>query len=283
MASGYSKVSDLNSLFAEIYEDALFVAREQNLMTNLVTNYSARGWMDRNISIYPEITAESVAEGEDYANPTVFDKTALASLAPGEIICQVVLTDRRIETDPDDARRDASTEMGNAIATKIDTDLAGLFSSFTTGVGSAGAALSIDKMAAAISILRNENTPNPLYIVLHPFGWHDIWNELGTPAQSYAWQGDIANEALRSFFVGDWLAARWFTSANISVDASDDAVGGVFNPQALAFDSRKPPTMEPERDASLRAWELNMSAGYAYGVRRDAFGVKVTHDATTPS
>lgn len=93
----------------------------------------------------------------------------------------------------------------------------------------------------------------------------------------------MANEALRSFYVGNWLAAQWFTSANISVDVDDDAVGAIFNPQALAFDSRKAPMLEPERDASLRAWELNMSAGYAYGIRRTAFGVKVTHDATTPS
>lgn len=171
MATGYSQVSDLNSLFAEIYEDALFVAREQNLMTNLVTNYSARGWMVRNLGIYPEIVAESVAEGEDFANPTVFSKTSLATLTPGEVIAQVVLTDRRVETDPDDARRDASTELGDAIGTKIDKDLVGLFSSLTTGVGTANTALTIDKMAAGISILRNAKAPNPLYVVLHPFGW----------------------------------------------------------------------------------------------------------------
>ena len=42
-----STVSDLNSLFNLIYEDAVFVAREQNLMVNLVRNFSARGWMSR--------------------------------------------------------------------------------------------------------------------------------------------------------------------------------------------------------------------------------------------
>jgi len=67
------------------------------------------------------------------------------------------------------------------------------------------------------------------------------------------------------------------------VDASDDAIGAAFNIQALALDPRKAPTLEPERDASLRAWELNISAGYAYGVRRNAFGVKITHDALEPT
>ena len=279
----YSKISDLNSLFNLIYEDALFIARENNIMTRLVTNYSARGWMDRKLSIYPEIVAETVAEAEDFANPTTFNKTLLATFTPAEIMSQVVLTDRRIETDPDDARRDASLELGNSISTKIDKDILGNFSSFAAGVGSAGSALTLDNCAAALSKLRNANAPNPIYIVLHPYGWHDIWNELGTPAATYAFQGELANEALRSFFVGSWLSISWFTSANISVDASDDAVGAMFNPQALGFDSRKAPLMEPERDASLRAWELNISAGYAHGLRRDAFGQSITHDATAPA
>ena len=111
----------------------------------------------------------------------------------------------------------------------------------------------------------------------------DIWVELGQPATNKAFLGELANRALRDFFVGSWLNMTWFVSANIEVDANDDAVSGVFNPGALAFDSRKPPTLEPERDASLRAWELNMTAGYAYGERRDSFGVAYTADATEPS
>lgn len=278
-----SKVSDLNGLFNTIYEDALFIAREQNMMTRLVTNYSATGWMDRTIPKYPEITAQSVGEGEDFNNPTTFDKQVLKTLTPGEIMAQTRLTDRRIDTDPEDARSDSSTELGNSIATKIDKDLVADFASFTTGKGSAGNALTIAKVAAGISVLRNNNTPNPIYVVLHPYGWHDVWTELGQPAANQAFLGEIANEALKAFFVGQMMAAQWFTSANIVVDSLDDAVGGVFNPQALAFDTRKAPTLEPERDASLRAWELNMSAGYAHGTRRITFGAKLTHDATEPT
>lgn len=278
-----SKVSDLNSLFNTIYEDALFVAREQNMMVPLVTPYSATGWMNRVIPIYPTFTAESVNEGEDYDNPQTFTKTAHATLTPGEIIAQATLTDRRRATDPDDARADCARELGGAIATKIDVDILSNFTSFTTGKGSAGAALTIAKCAAAVSVLRNALAMNPLYVVLHPYGWHDVWTELGQPAANQAFLGDVANEALKSFFVGQFLAAQWFTNANITVDASDDAIGAAFNREALAFDSRVPPTLEPERDASLRAWELNMTAGYAHGIRRNNHGVKITHDAVEPT
>jgi len=279
---GFSKISDLNSLFNSIYEDCLFVAREQVLMTNLVTNYSARGWMTRYLPVYPEIVAESVDEAEDFANPTTWSKSELANFVPGEIMTQVVLTDRRLETDPDDARRDAVLELGNAIATKIDKDLCADFDSFTNAIGTTGTALSVNKMAAGVTQLRTAYCPNPIFVVLHPYGWHDIWDELGTPAATQAFLGDRANEALKSFFVSDWLNIAWFISGNIVI-ANSDAKGGLFNPQALAFDTRKAPLFEPERDASLRAWELNLSAGYGHGVRRDAFGREVIHDATEPT
>lgn len=278
-----TKKSDLNSLFNTIYEDSLFVAREQNMMTNLVTNYAATGWMNRVIPQRASITAQAVDEGVDFANPTTFSKTALATLTPGEKMAQTLLTDVMVETDPEDARKSAATELGNAIATKIDVDLVGLFSSLTTGKGSAGASLTIAKCAAAVSVLRNNKAMNPIYVVLHPFGWHDLWTELGQPAANQAFLGEVANEALRSFFVGQFLAAQFFTNANITVDGSDDAVGAAFSREALAFDSRKAPTLEPDRKASRRAWELNIVAGYAYGVRRDTFGVKLTHDATEPT
>lgn len=275
-------VADLNGLYNLIYEDALFVAREANLMVGLVRNFSATGYMARKIGIRPQITAQDKPEGVDFQNPTKFGKDLKASLTPKVIMSQALLTDEDVQTDPDDARTDAAQELGGSIATKIDEDLVDLFGVLTKDKGAAGAALSIAKCAAGVSVLRQAKAPNPLYFVLHPYGWHDVWTELGQPASQKAFLGDLANEALRSFFVGSWLAATWFTSANIDIDANDDAVSGLFNPQSLGFDTRENPTMEPDRDPSRKATELNMSAGYAVGVIRDEYAVKMTHDATEP-
>lgn len=281
---GISKKSDLNSLFNSIFEDALFVARETNMMTQLVTVYNGTGYADRKIGQWAQITAEAVAEGVDYANPTTFSKSVLATLTPSEVIAQSILTDVMYETDPEDTRQNCAIELGNAVATKIDTDLTGDFASFSTDVGpGANSTATLAKFGVGVSILRNNKVMNPIYCVLHPYHWHDIWVELGQPASNKALLGNVANQALQDFFVMEWLGTRWFVNANISVDSSDDAVSGIFSPQALAFDSRKAPTLEPERDASLRAWELNMVGGYAHGVRRPTFGVKYTADASQPS
>ena len=279
-----TKKSDLNNLFNSIYERALFVAREMNVMLQLVTIYSGSGYADRKIGQWAQLTAENVNEGVDYANGQKFEKTLLATLTPGEVMAQSILTDVMTETDPDDAVRNCAEELGNAMATKIDTDLVGDFASFSTDVGpGAGQAATLAKFGVGASILRNNKVMNPLFAVLHPYAWHDIWVELGQPASNKAFLGDTANQALKDFFVGSFLNLTWIVNANIETDSNADAVSGIFNPGALAFDSRKAPTLEPERDASLRAWELNLIGGYAHGVRRPTFGVKYTCDVTTPS
>lgn len=164
--------TDLNGLYNTIYERALFVAREMNLMTQLVDNRSATGWMSRVVPIRPQITAVSVGETEDFNAPTTFGKSTLATLTPGEIMAQVVLTDRDVETDPDSAVRDAEFELGASIATKIDVDLLGLFTSFTTDKGDgANSTATFENFAAAVAAIRAGygSQYGTINAVLHPY------------------------------------------------------------------------------------------------------------------
>lgn len=263
-----------------ILEGAIFTAREEALMPSLVTTYTATGYANRILPIYPTLSAQEVNEGQDYANATSWTKTTSMTLTPKEAMVQVVLTDRNLESDPDSARRDAAIEMGRAIAAKIDTDILGLFSSFSSGKGTAGSSLTIAHCAAALSKLRDNNATGQRTIVLHPYQWHDIWAELGQPATN-SFLGEVANEALRQYYVGNWIAAQWFISANIS--GVGTAYGAAFTREAMALDTRKAPNLEVERDASLRAYELNMQVGYAVGERRDDHGVYIVSDATEPA
>ena len=90
-------------------------------------------------------------------------------------------------------------------------------------------------------------------------------------------------QALRDYYVGSLVGVRIFTSSNISVDGSDDAISGLFVAPAIMLDTRRAMRMETERDASARAWEINVNAGYGYGITRPTFGVKFTADATEPA
>lgn len=280
-----TKYSDISSFVASIYERSVFVAREQNLMSNLVSNYSARGWMTRTFSTRPQITAETVADGVDYSNATTFGKSSVGTLTPAEAIAQVILTDQDIETDPDGAVNDAATELGQAIAAKIDTDLTAIFSSFSTDKGpGAGQANTIADLASGVAVVRNRmKRAGDVVAVLHPYQWHDLWVQLGQPAATYPALGELVTQALRDYYVANLLTIRVYVSSNVPVSGTD-ATGGVFNQDAIALDTRRPYRLEPERDASLRGTELNATAGYAVGLgKRPTFGVKFIGDITEPT
>jgi hypothetical protein len=256
-------------------------------MTQLVTNVSARGWMTRNVSIRPQVTAVSVGETEDFNAPTTFGKSTLATLTPGEIMAQVVLTDQDQETDPDGARMDAEKELGMSVATKIDVDLCSLFTSFSTDKGDgANSTATFAKFAAGVSVVKNvtKNSDGSLRAVLHPYHWHDFWLELGKPAATLPNLSDVTVQALRDYMITRLLGnVDIFTTSNIAVDGSDDAISAIFTRSAIWLDTRRPIRLEPDRDPSARAWELNINAGYAYGLVRSTYGVKFTADATAPS
>lgn len=281
-----TKYSDISTYVNTIFERSLLVVREMNLMANLVSNYSAQGWMVRQFTTRPTVTPEAVSDGVDYSNPTTFAKSSVGTLTPSEVIAQILLTDQNIETDPDGARDQASEELGNAMAAKIDTDLAADFSSFTTDKGpGANTTNTIADLASAIAVLRYNKAPmGGINCVLHPYHWHDIWVEMGKPAATYPNMDEMTTVALRDYWVDRFLGANVYISANIAIDGNADAISGIFHPLALALDTRRPYRLEPERDASLRAWELNATVGYAHGLgSRPAFGVKFTGDATEPT
>lgn len=286
MAAGMSTTAELNALYNDIYEDSMVVLREENLMVGggMSTLYlNGRGYADRKVGIWNRAAVAIKPEGTDFSG-TQFEKSLEATFTPQVRMAQFMITDEMKETDDVDVVRGrATSELAGAIAEQIDIDMLALFNSLTTGKGSASNALTVTITSAAVSVLRNQKVRGTRYGVLHPYQWHDLWIELGQPAVQKALLGDVANEALRQYYVTDWIAVAWGISANVEVLTGDDAVGAVFTREAFAYDQRKGYTLETERDASALAEELNASVGYAVGILRNEAGVKLTSDVTEPA
>lgn len=279
-----TQYTSISSYVNTIYERAVLVAREGGLMPGLVSNYSAQGRMVRTFVTRAQVSYETVADATDYSNPTTFSKSTVGTLTPAEVIAQFILTDANIESDPDGARNQAAQELGEEAAKKVDTDLVTVFSSFATDTGTANSAFSTTILADAISTARAAYAPTgQLRAVLHPYHWHDVWLEAGVPAATYANKDAMTARALQDYFMGSYLGIPVYTSMNIAIDSSTDAISAVFTPQAIALDIRRPFRLEYERDASLRAWELNATMVYAVGLgERPTWGIKITADATAP-
>lgn len=277
-------ISQISTYIQNIYEDAVFVARDNNVMTALVTTFSDRGDEDpRTLSQHSQVTVNTIGDTDDLASQA-FTPSVLATLTPAEVGAQYFLDDRRIASDPFGVRNAASSELGMGIAQKYETDLISNFSSFTGGtLGAAGSAMTWGYFFAAESILRAQKAPFPYYAVLNPYQWHNLAKAASVAGATVLNAPQFQNDIMANFYVGSVGAVNVFVTSNVVPDGSDDAVAGMFSRAAIALDNRRPPRLEPERDASRRGWELNMTAVYAHGVWRAQFGVQITADASAPT
>lgn len=274
--------TDIAAFAGTVYQDALFVARDNNLMAQLVTVFGDRtGIAPRKNSEYGTVTMQSVAETDDLSSQTL-TPSVIATLTPGEVAAQFFVSDTREETDPFGARNDAAMELGMGMAQKMETDLLTTFTSFTGGtVGAAGSAVTWSHFFAAESILRAQNAPFPYVAVMHPYHWHNLAKAVSVAGAQNTPGPAFQDEIMRNWWVSRVGPVDIFVTSNITTGTA--ASWGMFSPAAAALDVRRAPRLEPERDASRRGVELNMSALYAYGVWRPRFGVKATGDASTPS
>src|SRR4051812_1720260 len=92
--------SDVVGYVQTIFEDAMFVARDTNIMSGLVQGFTDQnGDNTRTNSNYGTATIQALAETDDLTSQA-FTPAPYMSLIPGEFGGQVFLTDRRIDNDP---------------------------------------------------------------------------------------------------------------------------------------------------------------------------------------
>ena len=270
--------STLDDLFANIIAQARFTAEESSLLIGLVTQYNIGSQAGKTIQVpkYPAISAADLTEGTDMSSTTV--STSSVSVTVGEVGAQVLLTDLATMGAGNPAS-ELGTVLGNAIATKIDTDLIALFDGFGTSFGSAGAETSVADLFKAAATLRANKVTGSIAAVVHPYQAYAIKANL-TNTFANPNGGDAQNEAMRNGYVGTIAGIDVYESANVSIDGNGDCKGAVFAPEALAIAMKRDFQIAPQRDESLRAWELNATAVYGVGELDDSYGVEVLGDAT---
>lgn len=270
--------STLDDLFVNIIAQARFTAEEQSLMLGLVTQYNIGNEAGKTIQVpkYPAISAADLTEGTDMSSTTV--STSSVSVTVGEVGAQVILTDLATMGAGNPAD-ELGTVLGNAIATKIDTDLIALFDGFSSSFGTAGSETSVADLFKAAATLRANKVTGSMAAVVHPYQAYAIKANL-TNTFANPNGGDAQNEAMRNGYVGTIAGIDVYESANVTIDGSGDCKGAVFAPEALAIAMKRDFQIAPQRDESLRAWELNATAVYGVGELDDSYGVEVLGDAT---
>lgn len=267
----------LDDLFANIIAQARFTAEEESLMLGLVTQYNIGDEAGKTIQVpkYPAITAADLTEGTDMSSSTV--STSSVNITVGEVGAQVVLTDLAAMGAGNPAE-ELGTVLGNSIATKMDKDLIALFDGFSSALGAAGQEITVADLFKAAATLRTNKAQGEIFAVVHPYQAYqlkaNLTNTFANP------NGGVAqNTAMVNAYVGTIAGMDVYESANITIDGSDDAKAAVFSREALAIAMKRDFQIEAQRDASLRAFELNATAIYGVGELDDSYGVEMLFDA----
>lgn len=267
----------LDDLFVNIIAQARFTAEEQSLLMGLVTRYDIGADAGKTIQVpkYPAIAAADLTEGTDMSSTTV--STSSVTITVQEVGAQVVLTDVAAMGAGNPAE-ELGTVLGNAIATKMDQDLIALFDGFSSSLGAAAQEITVADLFKAAATLRTNKVTGPLAAVVHPYQAYQLKANL-TNTFANPNGGDAQNTAMVNGYVGTIAGIDIYESANITIDGNDDAKGAVFAPEALAIAMKRDFQIEPQRDASLRAFELNATAVYGVGELDDSYGVEMFFDA----
>ena len=275
-----STSSTLSELYTEIVAEAQFVAQEQSIMRNLVRNYAITGGGKAvEVPIYAAVSAAAVSEATDLSN-TAIDPSSV-TITASEVGIMTTLTDLARNAAPRNVAADIGRLFGEAVAKKQDQDLIALFDGFSTAVGDGTTAISAAAIFNALSTLRgNALNINDCAVVLHPKIAYDLKANL-TNTFANANANDLANEALRSGFVGSLAGMRIFETSNMSnTGTTGDYKGGAFHRDALALAEMQGLKIETQRDASLRADEIVATAVYGVGEIHDSYGVELHHDSS---
>ena len=284
-----------------ILEKARFTARFKAVMASLCWNIRKQLHDGKTINVpyWGIISANVLTEGVDMAASEDMTDT-LVTVIPREVGCKIILTDKLVRDNNEDVKGAAGRLLGEAMEYKRDYDLLGQIDDASTtpdhSIGATGVTLTMGYVAAARALLAGNAVayggpaPMPYALVHHPYTLLDLVDVL-TPYQTLSYYPQaggvpsLADEVIRNYTIGRLFGMPIIEDGNFLI-ASNAVKGGVFatgEGGAIILGTADEWSIEPERDASLRATELNVVGEYGVGEYKSAWIVELWMDATTPS
>ena len=231
-----------------------------------------------------QMSMQDLTDGIDIIDEEDIGMTTV-DLTASEVGAKIILTDKLVRQSSENVFSMIGRQLGDGMARKKDSDVLALYSGFSTDFGTAGSAMTLANVSAAIAYAKGKKFGSNVYIVQHPFAVWDIANTAVTASTTYPVPAGWSADLLGNFFSGlrPINGVPIFEDGNISIDSSDDAVGVVADKSALAVLKSVDMNKEQDRDISLRATEIVITADYGVFELDDSKGVGLTLDASTPA
>ena len=231
-----------------------------------------------------QMSMSDLVDGQDIIDEEEIGMTTV-DLTAAEVGAKIILTDKLIKQSSPNIMAIIGRQLGDGMARKKDNDVTALYSGFSTDVGASGRDMDIANVAAAVAIAKGSNYGSQIYINHHPFAVFDLAKEAAGTAATYPMTPGWSQDLLGNFWSGirPIFGVPIFEDGNITRTTAAATVGVIADKSALAVLMSTDTRTERQRDASLRATEVVITADYGVFELDDSRGAGFTLDSTTPA
>jgi hypothetical protein len=284
MASA-AATGNLDSAQRIIISTATYTEEHNAPAMNLVEQFNLpKGSKQVTVPKVAQMNMSDLVDGQDIVDEEDIGMTTV-DLTAAEVGAKIIITDKLARQSSQNVFSIIGRQLGDGMARKKDKDVLALYSGFSTDIGAAGRSMSLANVSAAVAYAKGKAFGSQVYIVHHPFAVWDIANTGASTSATYPIPAGYSADLLDNFFSGlrPLNGVPIFEDGNITIDSSDDAIGVCADRSALAVLKSVDTRQERERDASLRAFEVILTADYGVFELDDSKGVALTLDAGTPA
>ena len=227
-----------------------------------------------------QMSMSDLQDGIDIVDEEDIGMTTV-DLTASEVGAKVILTDKLVRQSADNVFSIIGRQLGDGMARKKDKDVIALYTGLNGGTnfGADNRNFNAANVHAIVSNAKANKFGSQLYIVHHPNAVATLSKEAATTAGNNAeitsgWSADL----LSNFYSGlrPINGVPIFEDGNIEKDGSNDSGYGVIaDKTALAALTSVETRTERQRDASLRATEIVMTADYGVFELDDSKGAPI--------
>lgn len=235
--------------------------------------------------IYGTVTSSDVsevAEGTNHDTNKQVTNSATAA-AIDEHVIMTTLSDLSEMATSQNLQDDIVAFFKNAMMAKLEDDIVSLFSGFSQTVAGAGTSMSIDHWFEALSYLKTANAPmRDIFAVVSPKQFYGDKGLRALILDPDADSGTLGEDLKKKGFVSESFGIKTLVSNEIDQDvgSDDDAAGAIFAKGAIGLHTKGLINVEPQRDASLRGYELVGTGRWKEVELIDTWGVYMLSDVS---
>ena len=226
------------------------------------------------------VDGQDIVDEEDIGMSTV-------DLTASEVGAKVIITDKLVRQASDNVFSMIGRQLGDGMARKKDGDVLALYTNLNDGTllgGTGPTYMKASNVQGIIAYAKANKFGNQIYIIHHPNAVAYLSKESATVASS-------GSAAIPEGWSQDLLGNFWsglrpmnnvpiFEDGNISEDSGNDGIGVIADKTAMAALTSVDTRTERQRDASLRATEVVMTADYGVFELDDDRGAGVKFDVS---